>query len=408
MKAFTAAVLGGIGNLRGALLGGLLLGLIENYGAGLFGGQWKDVVAFAVLVLVLMVRPDRHPRRELGEGARMSSSSWTPCMRSTSGGWRGSGGIGARWRALPKGARTAVFLVFLVFLFLLPVLEPPILTTPGADFDSILFYPVAITVLVAIGLNVVVGQAGLLDLGYVAFFAVGAYTVGVLGSEHGDVPWLICVPDRRGRRHDLGLLARARRRCGCGATTWPSSRWASARSCGSSPRTPYGSAGPTASPTCPRPPDIGPLEFNVLDSTPYYWLALVVIIFVVFLMRRLERSRVGRAWTAIREDEDAAELMGVPTFKYKLWAFAIGAAVGGLSGTLYAGYVPAVTPDTFQLILSILFLAAVVLGGAGNLPGVILGGVIVAYLPERLRGARSSASSSGRSGGCSSSASPSS
>ena len=82
----------------------------------------------------------------------------------------------------------------------------------------------------------------------------------------------------------------------------------------------------------------------MLDSTPYYWLALVVIIFVVFLMRRLERSRVGRAWTAIREDEDAAELMGVPTFKYKLWAFAIGAAVGGLSGTLYAGYVPAVTP----------------------------------------------------------------
>ena len=82
----------------------------------------------------------------------------------------------------------------------------------------------------------------------------------------------------------------------------------------------------------------------MLDSKPYYWLALVVIIFVVFLMRRLEHSRVGRAWTAIREDEDAAELMGVPTFKFKLWAFAIGAAVGGLAGTLYAGYVPADHP----------------------------------------------------------------
>ena len=315
--------------------------------------------------------------------------------------------IGSRWRALPKGTRTAVFLVFLAFLFLLPVLEPPILTTPGADFDSILFYPVAITVLVAIGLNVVVGQAGLLDLGYVAFFAVGAYTVGVLGSEHGDVPWLICVPigvvvamisgfllgspTLRLRGDYLAIVT-----LGFGEIVRiiaQNTEWL---------------GGADGISNMPRPPDIGPLEFNVLDSTPYYWLALVVIIFVVFLMRRLEHSRVGRAWTAIREDEDAAELMGVPTFKYKLWAFAIGAAVGGLSGTLYAGYVPAVTPDTFQLILSILFLAAVVLGGAGNLPGVILGGVIVAYLPERLRVPRSSASSSGRSGGCSSSAWPSS
>jgi branched-chain amino acid transport system permease protein len=295
--------------------------------------------------------------------------------------------ISSRWRGLPKEARTGVFIAFLVFLFLLPVFEWPIISTPGADWDSVLFYPVAITVLVAIGLNVVVGQAGLLDLGYVAFFAVGAYTVGVLGSEHGNVPWLICVPigvivamvsgfllgspTLRLRGDYLAIVT-----LGFGEIVRiiaQNTEWL---------------GGADGISNMPRPPDIGPLEFNVLDSTPYYWLALVVIMFVVFLMRRLERSRVGRAWTAIREDEDAAELMGVPTFKFKLWAFAIGAAVGGLSGTLYAGYVPAVTPDTFQIILSILFLAAVVLGGAGNLPGVILGGVIVAYLPERLRGAK--------------------
>jgi branched-chain amino acid transport system permease protein len=136
----------------------------------------------------------------------------------------------------------------------------------------------------------------------------------------------------------------------------------------------------------PRPPSIGPIEFGVLDQTPYYWLALTMIFVVVFFLRRLERSRVGRAWMAIREDEDAAELMGVPTFTFKLWAFAIGAAVGGLSGALFAGRQGFVSPESFPVLTSVLILAAVVLGGAGNLPGVILGAVAISYLPERFRG----------------------
>jgi branched-chain amino acid transport system permease protein len=107
---------------------------------------------------------------------------------------------------------------------------------------------------------------------------------------------------------------------------------------------------------------------------------------MVFVVRRLERSRVGRAWTAIREDEDAAELMGVPTLRFKLWAFAIGAGIGGMGGTMFASKVIAIVPDNFTLILSILILAAVVLGGSGNLPGVILGAIVVGYLPERFRG----------------------
>ncbi|MBJ7489823.1 MAG: branched-chain amino acid ABC transporter permease, partial [Ilumatobacteraceae bacterium] len=117
----------------------------------------------------------------------------------------------------------------------------------------------------------------------------------------------------------------------------------------------------------------------------YYWLGLTLVFLVVFCLYRLEESRVGRAWTAIREDEDAAELMGVNTFKFKLWAFAIGAAVGGLAGAHYAGKVGFISPDNFPLQLSILFLAAVVLGGSGNMTGAILGGVMVAWLPERFR-----------------------
>jgi branched-chain amino acid transport system permease protein len=112
-------------------------------------------------------------------------------------------------------------------------------------------------------------------------------------------------------------------------------------------------------------------------------LTLTIIIIITLLVGNLERSRVGRAWIAIREDEDAAEIMGVPTFKYKVWAFAIGAAVGGLSGALFAGQVGFVNNQKFDVTTSILFLAAVVLGGAGNKVGAILGGALVSYIPLR-------------------------
>jgi branched-chain amino acid transport system permease protein len=110
---------------------------------------------------------------------------------------------------------------------------------------------------------------------------------------------------------------------------------------------------------------------------------VTILIIILLLAGNLERSRVGRAWIAIREDEDAAETMGVPTFKYKVWAFAIGASVGGLSGALFAGQVGFVNNQKFDVQTSILFLAAVVLGGTGNKVGAILGGAIVAYIPLR-------------------------
>ena len=94
---------------------------------------------------------------------------------------------------------------------------------------------------------------------------------------------------------------------------------------------------------------------------------------------------MGRAWTAIREDEDAAELMGVPTYRFKIWSFAMGAGIAGMGGVIFASKVGFINPDNYPFYLSIIFLAAVVLGGAGNVPGVILGAVLVAYLPERFR-----------------------
>ena len=121
-------------------------------------------------------------------------------------------------------------------------------------------------------------------------------------------------------------------------------------------------------------------------GTWWFWLGLILIVGILILVGNLERSRVGRAWVSIREDEDAAEVMGVNTFRFKLWAFVIGAAIGGLSGALYAGQVQYVAPPTFNIINSMLFLSAVVLGGQGNKLGVIFGAFVIVYLPNRLLG----------------------
>ena len=157
------------------------------------------------------------------------------------------------------------------------------------------------------------------------------------------------------------------------------------RSSGSPRSTPTRSAGPAGITPIPHPPPLFGVEF-LLDPLPYYYLILFFIVLAIIFSLRLQRSRVGRAWTAIREDEDAAELMGVPTFKFKLLAFAIGAMIGGLAGTIFASKVIFIAPTNFPFILSATILAAVLLGGAGNLPGVILGAFLIAWLPERFRG----------------------
>ena len=127
------------------------------------------------------------------------------------------------------------------------------------------------------------------------------------------------------------------------------------------------------------------LTFSVTDSIPYYWLALTCVIIVLFLDKLMQNSRVGRAWEATREDEDAAELMGVPTFRFKLLAFATGAAIGGLSGSLFATKQQFINPDNFTIIYSVLFVAMVVVGGQGNRWGVIVAAVLLTWAPERFR-----------------------
>ncbi len=294
--------------------------------------------------------------------------------------------VNERWMQLPKPARMAIGAACLVFVYALPSLDLPLIPTQS-DFTALLALIIVPYVIVALGLNVVVGFAGLLDLGYVGFYAVGAYAVAILTSAHATVPWLLSIPISVLISMLAGLLLGAptlRLRgdylaivtLGFGEIIRllaKSSDWL---------------GGASGIGNIKSPPDIGPFKFSgTIDerNLAFYYLAVTLVVIIYFFLRRLEFSRVGRSWTAIREDEDAAELMGVPTFKFKLWAFAIGAGIGGLAGTLYASNVRFINPDNFQLKLSILFLAMVVLGGPGNMPGVILGSVLVSYLPERLR-----------------------
>ncbi|MCZ9329331.1 branched-chain amino acid ABC transporter permease [Nocardia farcinica] len=319
------------------------------------------------------------------------------------------------WDGLSRPAQWAVGVPAIIALALLPLFPPPVLDTPAYNFGLVMA-EFAMFALIAIGLNVVVGQAGLLDLGYVGFYAIGAYTVGLLTSPNSpwnqtdggwldpQWAWLACLPIAVAVTALSGLILGSptlRLRgdylaivtlgfgeivrlladnlheltngsLGLSEVAYPH--------VGESESKPNGvfSAGNTGDPA----------SANLLDRASYgtywYWLGLALVIVVLLIVGNLERSRVGRAWVAIREDEDAAEIMGVPTFKFKLWAFLIGAAVGGLSGAMYAGQVQFINPTGFNIINSMLFLCAVVIGGQGNKLGVIFGAFIIAYLPKRL------------------------
>ncbi|MEO3923283.1 branched-chain amino acid ABC transporter permease [Micromonosporaceae bacterium B7E4] len=319
-------------------------------------------------------------------------------------------GIADRWTALPPWQRLVGVAAFIAFLYYLPLLGIPGLTwlrtdsiDGGNSWAGVLF-TCAIYVLVAIGLNVVVGLAGLLDLGYIGFFAIGAYSVALFGSTNSPVvkwmqrtfdleptwavAWAICIPLAIALSLTSGVIL-----------GWPTLRLRGdylaivtlgfgeiirivARNLTGVTN---GAAGISAIPGPEGAPSADNQIFGLQDLKPWYWLALTVVLLMVFAVRRLENSRVGRSWLAIREDEDAAAVMGVNGFKFKLWAFAIGAALGGLSGFLFASRNAFIDPSQFNATLSILFVAMVVVGGSGNMVGVAFGAVLLAYLPERFR-----------------------
>ncbi|WP_449374165.1 branched-chain amino acid ABC transporter permease [Arthrobacter psychrolactophilus] len=171
-------------------------------------------------------------------------------------------------------------------------------------------------------------------------------------------------------------------RSGCAATIWPSSRSASARSSASQPTT---STSPEAPPAFTGSPGWNSLAWTVSNPVPFYYFCVVVVGLLVLGSARLGKSRLGRAWRFVREDEDAAEAMGIHTYKVKLAAYIFGAIWGGLGGMLFASHLSAISPQSFVFLQSALVLMAVVLGGMGNTRGVVVGAVVISLLPEFLR-----------------------
>ena len=312
-------------------------------------------------------------------------------------------GLRQWWSRLSRPMKWIFGVIGFTLLALLPLYTPGFIDTPGISFGGTMAAFVMVAI-IAIGLNVVVGQAGLLDLGYVGFYAIGAYSVALFGSpdspvtkwisnqfhlsEGWSVAWAICVPIAIALTMISGVIlgAPTLRLRGDYLAIVTMGFGEIIRIVARNSKFTGASNGVT---NIPRPP--GPVDadgrpfFNVLDIERWYWLALVFLIIFVFAVRRLERSRVGRSWMAIREDEDAAAVMGVPAFKFKLWAFAIGAMLGGISGLLFASRQGSIDPGSFQLNLSFLFVAMVVIGGSGNMLGVVVGAILLTYLPEKFR-----------------------
>jgi len=253
-------------------------------------------------------------------------------------------------------------------------------------------------VLLALGLNIVVGFAGLLDLGYIAFYAVGAYVYALLASPHFGLhlPFWVILP--------IGAMVAALFGVMLGAPTLKlRGDYLAIVTLGfgeivriflnnlSQPvnitRGPQGLAGID-------PVRIAGVDFSRSDSVlgvvlsgpmKYYYLLLGLMLAIILINVRLQDSRIGRAWEAIREDEVAARAMGIDTTGMKLLAFAMGASFGGVAGGMFSAIQGFISPESFVLVESVMVVSMVVLGGMGNIAGVILGAVLLAFVPEILR-----------------------
>ncbi len=239
----------------------------------------------------------------------------------------------------------------------------------------------AIFVLLASGLNIVVGYCGLLDLGFIAFMAVGAYTAGIVAKSF-QLPLIFTIPVVIVMTVLAGLIIGA-------PTLRLRSDYLAIVTLGFGEITRITAnnltitGGPSGIFGIPGILKIG--DFDLQQPAVFYYFTIIVVAALVLASARLLDSRLGRAWRFVREDEDAAESMGIHTYRVKLMAYIFGAIWGGFGGILFAAHLSAVSPQSFVFLQSALVLMAVVLGGMGNMRGVVLGAVVISLLPELLR-----------------------
>jgi branched-chain amino acid transport system permease protein len=299
----------------------------------------------------------------------------------------------ARWKKHPAALFVGIALVTIALAVLPFALTAHVGTTWVRITNFAILY-----IFLALGLNIVVGFAGLLDLGYIAFYAVGAYVYALLASPHFDLHWpfwailpigaavaalfgiLLGAPTLKLRGDYLAIVT-----LGFGEII---------RIFLNNLDQPFNITNGPRGIARIDPVKIDGVSFGRSDTVggltftgpiKYYYLLLVLVLVVIFINVRLQNSRIGRAWEAIREDEVAARAMGINTTSIKLLAFAMGACFGGVAGGMFSAIQQFISPESFVLVESVMVLAMVVLGGMGNIWGVILGAVLLSFVPEILR-----------------------
>ena len=355
IEGFAAAALGGLGNLPGAVVGGLLLGIMESFGVSYFGGATRQFIAFAVLIAVFWFRP-----------GGIFGSTGLSLVEPLTGTFFGQG-------AAMRLSRRDLILLAVLAIVILPAFGNPYVLRVASL--------VAIFAIFALSMTLVAGTCGLISLGQGGLLAAGAYASALLTKDHHWPFWLalpvsgliaavigalFVTPVLRLRGHYVAITT-----LGVGAIivagilNWD---WLT-----------HGPLGVIAIP----PPSF--FGIDIVSPRDYYLLSLFVLILCVGLIVRLQHSHVGRAWRAIREDEIAAASSGIRLSAYKSLAFALGGFIAGISGSLLAHQYTYVSPDIFNVQLSILALTIVVLGGMANVWGTILGTLVLVGGPELFR-----------------------
>lgn len=356
IKGFAASLLGGLGNVPGSVVGGLVLGLIESYGVAAFGATYRNLFAFAILIGVLVVRP---------------------------------AGLFTRRRALPPEPMTGTFVsnsrpvqiprAAVVGAVVVALLLPVLVTDP---YLLQVLTNAWLLGMVSLSLTLVTGVAGQSSLGQAGFMAIGAYASALLslrlalpfeaalvagGLIAAVLGTLLVLPAFRLRAHYVAIAT-----LGIGEmVNQVIANWDGLTN---------GVLGLTNIP----PPSLFGIEMVTPRAT--YWYSLALLLFAGLLQLRLLRSHLGRTWRAMREDEVAAQAAGVGLNRYKALAFAVSAGVAGLAGAFSGHMYSYINHETFASSTSILALTMAILGGMGNQVGAIVGAVLLTVLPEVFRG----------------------
>jgi branched-chain amino acid transport system permease protein len=357
LAGFSAAMLGGLTSVPGAIVGGLLLGVAESYGSAAFGNTYRQLIAFVVLILVLLLRP----------GGLFGQRTALALDPTPAGFFAAAAGRPRRFgRPLLAGIALAAVAV-------------------PALVDEPYLYTVLTLALIfgilALSLTLIAGETGQTSLGQAAFFGIGAYGAAILTTRAGISPWLalpasvalagvvgalITYPALRLRGHYVAIATLAIGQIvALTLLNWDSLT-----------RGPLGIAGI---------PAMRLLGIDLGSPRDYYWFCLAWAAAVAALLWRFRHSHLGRTWRAIREDETAALTSAIRVTHYKVLAFGISAAIAGLGGVLIAHLYTFISPDSFVAGQSILALTMVVVGGMASIPGAFVGALALIGLPEVFR-----------------------